>query len=178
MRYLIYIAVIVSLFGLNLGIFHNLQINNQIPNLLFLLSICFTLDNEGFDFFFIAFTSGIILDFYSTGFFGGYTLGLLIISVLMYLFINNILVIEVKFRSLAVSLLLALILLNVIVWLYGFTAYKLNITPSFISFKTYIDSFPINFFYNLFFIYPVYLFSSNLRLFVEKLNMRSKGVVR
>lgn len=61
-KYLIYFFAIVALLVLNLGLFNNLQIKGQIPNLLFLFSLCFALEKKSFDFFFVAFVSGLFLD--------------------------------------------------------------------------------------------------------------------
>src|SRR3989344_6272424 len=102
MKYLIYLISIIVLLGLNLGLFNNFQINGQIPNLLFLFCLCFSLEKSAkggsasggidYDFFFVSFISGLFLDFYSTSFFGGFTLAFLCLSFLLHLMATNVIV--------------------------------------------------------------------------------------
>lgn len=178
MKYLIYTLALIVLLGLNIVVFNNLDIQGQIPNLLLLISICFAIDNEGFDFIFIAFVSGLFLDFFSTSFFGAYTSALLCVSLLIYFFINNFVEITIRLRSLAISLFFSLILYNLVIWFFGFVVFKLNLVQNHTAFKTYASVFYISFLYNLVLIFPVYFGASNLRKFVENLNIRRRGIVR
>lgn len=178
MKYLIYLIAIICLLGINIGFFSNWSVYWQIPNLLFLFSLCFVLDNEGFDFVFVSFISGLFLDFFSADFFGGFTLSLLVISFIIYLFINNVVNIQVRFRSLAISVFVALVLNALILWFYGLVIYKLNLSQSHILFKTYMVNLPSQLFYSLILIYPVYFLASNLREFVDNLIVRRRGIVR
>ena len=49
MKYLIYLIAIIFLLSLNLGLFNHLEIKGQIPNLLFLFTLCCILEKENYD---------------------------------------------------------------------------------------------------------------------------------
>ncbi|HYV33994.1 MAG TPA: hypothetical protein VE973_04065 [Candidatus Limnocylindria bacterium] len=178
MKYLFYILAIIILLGLNLGIFGNLQVQNQIPNLLLLLVICFSLEKKGFDFFFIAFISGIFLDSFSAGFFGGFTLSLITLGLLIHFLSNNLMVMEINWKSLIVLMLGSLVFVNFTLWLYGLISFKLNASPDYVNFHSFISGFAISFLYNLTLLYPMYLFYNILRNNIDSYSIRRRGVVR
>jgi hypothetical protein len=178
MKYLIYLIAIIILLGLNLGLFGSLQIQSQIPNLLFLLTLFFSLEKKDYDFFFVALVSGLFLDFYSAGFFGGFTLSLLVVSLLAHLFVTEILVVDINWKTLSFALLVALVIFNLILWFYGLVIFKLGLSSEFSGIKIFISQFPINFLYNWVMLYPLYLFFTFLRNFMDKLTVRRRGVIR
>src|SRR5271155_5350447 len=120
MKYVIYLISIIVLLGLNVGLFSNLQIQGQIPNLLLLLTVYFALDKKGYDFFFTAFVCGIFLDFFSPGFFGAFTVAFLILALAINALVNSLMLLEINWKSLTLLLLGALVVVNFSVWLYGF----------------------------------------------------------
>jgi rod shape-determining protein MreD len=178
MKYLVYLFAIFLLLSLNLGLFNNLQIKGQIPDLLFLMVLYFALEKEGYDFFFIALVSGLILDFYSSGFFGAYALAFLVLAFSLHIFAANMVVVELNWKTLSVALIFCLLALNIFIWLYGLLALKLNFTGTHSGFKLYISGFPYSLFYNWLLLYPVYLFSGALKRFVDNLSLKRRGVVR
>lgn len=176
MKYLVYILVIIGLVGLNIGLFNNLQIYGQIPNLLLLLVIYFCLEKKNFDFFFVAFFSGMVLDFFSTNFFGGYTLSFLIVALLLYFLVNNFLVFELNWKILSLLVLGSLILLNIILWLYGLLAFKFGLSTEYVGLKIYAAGFLASFFYNWILSYPMYLFSDFIKKFIENLEAKQRRI--
>jgi rod shape-determining protein MreD len=178
MKYLIYLIAIIILLGLNLGIFNGLRLYGQMPNLLFLLALFFALEKQDYDFFFVALICGLFLDFYSAGFFGGFTLAFLAVGLCANLFINNILVLEMNWKSLSLTLLISLILFNLTLWLYQFLAFKLNWDSRYTGIGIFASHFFAGFIYNLLLLYPMYLCFTFLRGFVQNLNIRRRGVVR
>jgi cell shape-determining protein MreD len=90
MKYLIYLFAIIILLAVNIGLFNNLQIKGQIPNLLFLMTLFFVLEKKSYDFFFISMVSGLFLDFFSTSFFGSFTVALLTLSLLLHFFVGKL----------------------------------------------------------------------------------------
>jgi cell shape-determining protein MreD len=178
MKYLIYLIAIIILLGVNLGLFNNLQIQSQIPNLLFLLTLFFALEKKDYDFFFIALISGIFLDFFSAGFFGGFTLAFLAVAFGAHLVAANLLVAELNWKTLSLALLGALVFFNLTLWAYGLAAFKLSFSLQYIGIKIFTSRFLASFFYNWLLLYPVYLFFTFLHNFVDNLNIRRRGVVR
>lgn len=178
MKYFIYLLAIIFLLSLNLGLFNNLQIKGQIPNLLFLFSLYFAFEKKDLDFFFVSFVCGLVLDFYSTTFFGSFTLAFLSICLLLNLFVNNLAVVEINWKTLSLTLLLGLAGLNLLVWLYSAAAYKLNWTQDYSGLKDYFSGFLVSFFYNLLLLYPVYLFANFLKNFTDSLSVRRRSVIR
>ncbi len=177
MKYLIYLLAIIILLGINLGLFNYLQIQNQMPNLLLLLTLCFALEKKDYDFFFIAFVSGLFLDFYSTGFFGQFTLAFLLAAFFLHIF-ANILALEQNFKTLSAALAVCVIFFNFFVWLYSFAAFKLNWTGEYLDFKMLLKGLAASLVYSWLLLYPVYLLSQFLKRSLDRLNQRSGGVVR
>ncbi len=178
MKYLIYLFVIVLLLGLNLGLFNNLQIRSQIPNLLFLLVLCFALGKKDYDCFFLAFACGLFLDVFSTGFFGGFTLAFLFLCLCLQLFVNNLLVFELNWKTVSLGFIFSFAFLNLFLWLYGLTAFKLGLATDYNGSKDFLGAFTPGLIYNWLFLYPLYAATDFLKRVVENLNIRSRGVVR
>jgi cell shape-determining protein MreD len=178
MKYLIYIVAIIILFGVNLGFFSNLPVQHQVPNLLLLLTIFFSLEKNSYDFFFVAFLSGLFLDFFSFVFFGSFTLAFLILALSLHFLANHFVVLEINWKSLSLLLALSLLILNVVMWLYGIIALKFNWAPYYINFKTIFSALPIAYIYDWLLLYPVYLCYSSLKGLVANLTLRRRGIVK
>jgi cell shape-determining protein MreD len=148
------------------------------PNLLFLLVLFFALEKKDYDFFFIAAVCGLFLDFYSAGFFGGFTLAILTVSLCAHLFAADVLVIDLDWKTLSLSLLAALIVFYLIVWVYQLAAFKLNFGSQYTGIKIFASRFLINFLYNWLLLYPVYLYYTFLRNIVDNISARRRGVVK
>jgi cell shape-determining protein MreD len=177
MKYLFYLFTIIVLLGFNLGLFSSLQVGGQIPNLLLLLTIYFSLEKKNYDFFFVAFVSGVFLDFYSAGFFGAFTLAFLIFAFLIHLVVNNFIVLEINWKSLSLLLLGSLLVMNLILWVYGLIVFKLNWVPDYESLKIYMSKFFVSFAYNWLLLYPVYLLFGYLKNFIDNFTVRRRGIV-
>jgi rod shape-determining protein MreD len=178
MKYFIYLIAIIVILGLNLGIFNSLQLYGQIPNLLFLFMLFFALEKQEYDFFFIALLSGLFLDFYSAGFFGAYTFAFLAVGLSAHLFANNLLVLEIDWKSLSLLLLISLIFFNLLLWVYQFLAFKLSWSGQYVNFNVFTSQFLVSFIYNWLLLYPMYLLFTFLRSFIQNLSVRRRGVVR
>lgn len=178
MKYFIYLIAITILLGINLGLFGTFPINGQIPNLLFLLTICFALEKDGQDFLFIALISGLFLDFYSTSFFGSFAFVFLTLSFCLHLIVKNLLAAELNWKILSLTIVICLVILDLLVWLYGLLAFKFNWISFAVNFKFLIASFPAALFYNLLLLYPVYLVSNFLKQFVDNLSLKRRGVIK
>ncbi len=178
MKHFIYFLAIILLIGMNFGVFANLPMWRQIPNLLLLLTLCFSLEKNTYDFFFIAFLSGIFLDFFSTDFFGGFTLGFLALALLLHLLANRFVVFELGWKSLSLLLAGSLLVLNGVFWAYNFFAYKLGLTAYFPDLRVITRALPASFFYNWLLLYPIYLYFNYLKRIVDNLTVRRRGLVR
>lgn len=177
MKYLIYLIAIIMLIGINLGVFGNLQIKSQIPNLLLLFTLCASLEKKDFDFFFIAFFCGLFLDFYSASFFGSFTFGFLLVALALNFLANRLVMLELNWKSLTLMLLASMLVLNLFLWGYGLLAYKFNLARDFLSFKTFAGAFLVIFLYNLLLLYPVYLFYTFLKRIIDSLSRKNRSVV-
>jgi cell shape-determining protein MreD len=178
MKYIVYLIAIIILLGINVGLFNSLQTQNQIPGLLFLLTLFFALEKKDYDFFFVAVVSGLFLDFYSAGFFGGFTLAFLAVSLCAHLLITNFFAAEFNWKTLSLALLVSLIVFNLIVWAYGLAAFKLNFSFQYTGIKVFVSQFLVSFLYDWLLLYPVYLYFTFLRNFVDNISIRRRGVVR
>ncbi|MEK7161325.1 MAG: hypothetical protein AAB729_01390 [Patescibacteria group bacterium] len=178
MKYLIYTIAIILLFGINLGLFGNLPFFGKTPSLLFLLTIYFALEKKDLDFFFIAFVSGVFLDFFSAHFFGAYTMSLLVLAAGLHLFTQNFILQELNWKFLIGVLLGSLALLQTFLWLYALSVSSMHLAQETESLGIYFNGFAGSFFYNLFLMYPVYFFYGYLRKLVDYITVRRRSLVR
>lgn len=169
MKYFIYTIAIILLFGINLGLFGRLPIYGQVPNLLFLLVIYFALEKKSYDFFFIAFLSGLMLDFFSAHFFGAFIFSLLFLSAALHLLARNFIVLELDKKALIAVLFGSWAILRLCLGLYSIMVFSFHLTSEAGGIKVYFNGFIWSLFYNLFLLYPVYLFYGYLKKIVDSL---------
>ena len=177
MKYLIYFFSIILLFVINLGLFDYLSIFRQVPNLLFLFALCFTFEKNRDDFLFVGFLSGLLLDFYSTGFFGAFTFGFLLVFTCAHLIADKVAV-EFSWKSLSLSLLITLLSFILIEWFYGLLAFKFNWVAQHDSLKVVLSTFVVSLIYNFLLLYPVYKFYIFLKKTLNELEIKRRGVIR
>jgi cell shape-determining protein MreD len=178
MKYFIYLIAIIILLGINIGLFKNLQIYGQMPNLLFLLALCASLEKKDYNFFYVSLIGGLFLDFYSTGFFGAFTLAFLTVSLCAHFFSEQVLSAGSGWKTLTAALLSGSLLLSLLVWLYNFAALKLSLTSGHWNFKEQAEIFLPALFYNLLLLYPIYALNNFLRKFVDSWYIKRRGVIR
>lgn len=178
MKYFIYIFSILILLGINLGLFGYLPFYDQVPNLLLLLLIFYAIEKKNFDFFFIAFFSGVLLDFFSASFFGGFTLAFLVMAAIENLLSRIFIVFELNWKSLAILLFGSQIMFNIFLWLYYFCSYKLGWTPESPDLAVYLRGFLFSYIYNLILAYPVYLYYLYTKRAIDNLTLIRRGVVK
>lgn len=178
MKYLIYTISIILVLGLNVGLFGNLQINGQIPDLPLLMVLFFALDKKNWDFFFVAFAGGIFLDCYSAGFFGGFTLAFLVLALICHLLVSNLMVLELTWKNLVLLVFGALIVVDFCLWFYSLAAFKLGLSPDYSGLRVYADAFLPQLFYNLLLFYPTRLLCDFIKKTVENFTIRRRSLVR
>jgi rod shape-determining protein MreD len=178
MKYAIYLLAIIILLGVNIGLFGNLPIRGQMPNLLLLLTVYFSVDKTNYDFFFIAFVCGLFLDCFSANFFGGWTFGFLVLALLLHSVSSQLLVFELNWKSLALLVLGAFTLVNFCLWLFALAAFKFGLAPSGIGIKVLVAGFLPGLFYNLLLLYPMYVVFDRLKSLIADFSVRSRGIVR
>jgi len=177
MKYFVYLFLILILLGLNVGLFNYIRIFGQMPNLLFLLALCASLEKNDFDFYFIAFVGGLFLDFFSTGFFGGYTFSFLVVSLLAHFFADNVLVSGFNWKTLSGVLLVGFLVFSWVWWLYSFVSVLLGLAPDFLSLKEFLLTLVPGIFYNLLLLYPIYILNNLTREFLNNWHIRRRGVI-
>lgn len=175
-KYLIYTIAIILLFGINLGLFGNLSVFGQVPNLLFLLMIYFALEKKELDFFYIAFLSGLFLDFFSVHFFGGYTLSFLVLSAVLYSLTQNFILQDLNWKFLIGVLLGSMAVLQIFLWCYASAVAVMHLSAEPESLGVYFNNFVWNFLYNLLLFYPVYFYYGYLRKLVDLLTVKRRGM--
>lgn len=178
MKYFFYFLAIFFLLAINIGFFGIFPIGRQVPNLLFLFVVIFALDKKNLDFFFVATLGGILLDFYSTSFFGGWTLGFLLAGAFIYSLSENFIFLELNWKTFTFLLFGGLVVLNFILWLYGLLTFKFGWTVSYIELNTFTHEFFTSFLYNWLLLYPMYIFCNWLKDLIENFTIRSRGVVK
>jgi len=178
MKYLLYLLAIIILVGINIGLFNNLQIGGQIPNLLLLLVLYFSLDKDSYDFFFLAFVSGIFLDFYSADAFGAFTLAFLLVAISARILSSRVVVLEANWKYLTLLLLGSLLCFDLVVWLYGLAAYSLGLSLGYVSIRAFTASLIPGFFYNWLLLYPMYMLYDFLKNLIDGLTIRRRGIIR
>lgn len=179
MKYFIYLLAIIILLGVNLGLFSGLKIQGQLPNLLFLLTVCFAMiKQDGEDYLFVAFVAGLFLDFYSTRFFGSFTLALLLLALFLRQLMSNILALALNWKILSLAVVFSWTALNILLWFYALLAAKFNWIGYSADFKTIFSALPAGLFYNLLLLYPVYLLANFLKKLIVDLSFKGRGVIR
>ena len=177
MKYFTYLLVVVVLLGLNIGLFGSMRIYNQIPNLLLLFVIFASLEKKSGEFLYIILICGAALDFYSTGFFGGYTLGFLLTGLIINLLSENFLFADFGWKTLSGLLLGALLLLKITLWLYGFMALKFNWTR--VAYRMDLNFYHLvaEYIYNWVLLYPIFMAHGFLKKAINNYYIHKRGVV-
>jgi hypothetical protein len=138
----------------------------------------FAIDKKNLDFYFFALIGGLLLDFFSTTYFGSYGFGFLLTGVFVYAMAGSLFFLEVNWKSLSLFLFGSLALLSFSLWFFNFAAFKFGWTVLYSPLKLYMTEFPANFFYNWLLLYPMYLVSNKLKDLISNFAIRSRGVVR
>ena len=173
MKYLIYLIAIILLLALDLGLFGQLPINGQVPNLLFLLTLYFVLDKKDNDFLFVAFVCGLFLDFFSVGFFGRFTLAFLLTAFCLRLFSDTV-ELGQNFQTLASAFMATFTLYSILIFLLEIVVFKFNWSAQAPESKIIFSRFLVNILYNLLLLYPMHFAFNFLRRTVENLSLRKR----
>lgn len=157
MKYFIYLLSIILLLAVNLGLFGQFQLWNNVPNLLFLWLMFFCLDKDNYDFLFIAFFAGLFLDFYSAVFIGSFIFSFLLIGSWQRLLVNRIVAFEANWKLQLAMLVTSLQLLDLMVWLYNLLVSKAGWAALPLSLRAIENNFFPQLIYNLLLFYPMYV---------------------
>ncbi len=168
MKYLIYLLLIIVLCGVSVGLSPLINIRGQVPQLLFLLAFIWSLDRAGWDFLFVAFISGLFLDFYTGSFVGTFSMPLITVCLVFHFIIENFLALELSPKFLAALLLPAQILFGTVYFFYSWLLYKMHLWPILPDAKILAEGFIISFFYNLLFLYPIFSLTDYVRMLVRR----------
>src|SRR6185369_10400535 len=137
---------------------------------LFLLTLCYSLSKQDEeDYLFIAFFCGLFLDFFSTGFFGIFTLSFLIISLILQAAANRLLTFTPGWKVLSLALIFTFVFLDLLTWFFGLITFKLGWSPYYTGLKVFFQSLPAGLLYNLLLVYPIFLVAGFLKKFVDDL---------
>jgi len=173
MKYLIYFFSIVFLLSLNIAVFPLLKIYGVMPNLLFLFVIIFSLESRSYDFLFIAFLSGIFLDFFSSLYIGSFTISLILLAFGLRFLVRNVVTLEINWKYLSIMLAVSLFLVMLFIWGYNNFFFRFKLSSIYINFKFLLGRFFIEFVYSWILLFPMRKFLNvvkfiNLNFFVRQ----------
>ncbi len=166
MKKLILFVSIIILFGLNIGIFPYLKIFGTVPNLLLLFLIFFVLEKKDNEIYFVAFFSGLFLDFTSGWLIGGYTFSLLFVAFILSFISYRLAIFKISLKSISLAIVFCLLVSKIVVLAFGFLAFKFNLWPVEVRVGLIRPEIFAEIFYNLLLAYPIYLFTR----FIVELN--------
>lgn len=138
----------------------------------------FVLDKKDYDFFFIAFISGIYLDFFSAHFFGAFTFSLLFLSSILHIVTQNFIIRELNWKFVVGLLLSSLAVFRVFLWIYAIAVSVMHLSQPTEAINVYFNGFFWSFVYNLLLLYPVYLFYRYLKKLTDNFTVKRRSLVR
>jgi cell shape-determining protein MreD len=168
MKYLFYTLFLIILCGLWVALAPFLRISGQVPQVLFLLVLAWSLEKQDEDFLLIALLSGLFLDFYSGLAAGSFTVPLLMVALLARLVTNNFLALELNSKYLAALLLPAQVLFEACYFGVGWLWFKLGLAADIPSMHMLLRGFLVALAYNLVFLYPISSLVGWIRYVVQR----------
>ncbi|PIR96628.1 MAG: hypothetical protein COT92_00025 [Candidatus Doudnabacteria bacterium CG10_big_fil_rev_8_21_14_0_10_42_18] len=167
MKYIIYLLAIIFLAGVNVGVFSYFKILGVGPNLFLLFVFFAATEKYSDDYLFLAFISGVFLDFFTGAFFGTFTLPILFSSFLLRIIMSNwVLLFEVNWKNLIILMTAFFTSVYIFAWLVSLATFKFGWNFQQIGFGVFTWKFVVVIIYNLLLLYPVYLFV----LLLKKIN--------
>lgn len=172
MKYIIHIAVIIILLGLNVGFFSNIKFFSGVPNLPLLYVIIVSLAKQGYDHIWIALVSGLLLDFYSGTFIGSFATAFVVLAIIVQALANRFLVLEISWKFLVSLVVGGWLFVYMFVCGYTFLAYLLGWAPTFVEIAIVRQKIIPEILYNLFLLFPLYWGSIALKQFIAQVTRR------
>ncbi len=120
---IVYTICLIILLALNI-IFP--KINSSAPNFLFLLTVIYSFQQEGNDFLWLAFFSGLLLDIFSSTFFGTYTISFLVIAMMINYTTSTFLVADPAVGYIAAVIFVANLFLVGLIYIINSIGLKLD----------------------------------------------------
>ena len=177
MKYTIYFIIIILLVGLNVGLFKYIPFFGAVSNLLLLFVVGVSLQREAEESLFIAFISGIFLDYYNGLFIGSFAISFLSVSIIIYFFIHQLVVFELSWRYLFTIVTLSTIFTACLVWALNVLAIHFNFPAAFIDTSELHFHLMAEVIYNLLLAYPLYLLATYLKNFFLNLQGRAHRII-
>jgi rod shape-determining protein MreD len=156
------------------GFFAVFPLTGSTPNLIFLLSLFFALEEESVDAYFFAFFGGFLLDASSGLMYGTFLVGLIILVFLCQIIFGKIIYYQFQLKYLPLLVIGGEIFIYIWSLIYNGLINLLHwssIAPVSISFFHGLFA---NIVYTLVLMYPVYFFTTALRQFILKMDNRAK----
>ena len=172
MKYLLYTIAIILLLAINVGLFGLFPLYGAVPNLLFLFLLFFSLNKRIYDYFFIAFLAGMFLDFYAATAVGSFIFSFLFLAFVLHEVVEKVAVFEVDWKLQIALMAASLQLLDLLLWLYNFLAFKFGWSVIAVSLRVLEGGFAPQFIYNLILFYPMYLLYENIQNLLQRLASR------
>ncbi len=144
------------LYALNIGLLKNFLFFSALPNLLLIICIYVTLEEEGEFYLFFCFFCGLILDFTSGIFLGSFALSFLLLSRLLRFISKDVAALQKNWKYLPAVLFFFQVGVVVWIFLYNLAAEKLFSAPVIIFYPMLLKTFFWQYVYNLVFLFPVW----------------------
>jgi rod shape-determining protein MreD len=174
LKYIIYIATVIALLGINVGVFANLKLSSGVPNILLLYIVTLSLTKQSHDHLWVAFLAGILLDFYSGTFIGSFALSFPFLAAIVQALANKFLVLEINWKFLAGLAVGGWLFVYGFVAGYTFLAYKLGWSTTFVDIAIIKNKVIPELIYNLILLLPVYWVSVALRQFMSQVTRKTE----
>ena len=150
----VYLLTLILLFALN-GAFPTLKYGAA-PNFLFLFAILFALKKDNRGFLWIAFFSGLLLDLFSGGFFGAFTLAMLLVCALAAYTAATLFTIDLSIEARSILVAAANLIFVLVLFIINLATFKFNLAPNQISPQIFAGKVWLDLILNLIFAMPIY----------------------
>jgi rod shape-determining protein MreD len=172
MKYLSYALVMLILFSLNMGMFPYLEIFSGTPNLLMLFVIALSVESKDYDFIVLAFLSGLFLDFYTDVAIGSFSVGFMLLGILIQYIAKEYLVLELNWKYLLGLMVAGYVFVYAFVWVYGLCMYRFGLANAAVELPMLQKRILPELFYNAVLLYPLYWVTDLMREFILRNDRR------
>lgn len=168
MKLITYLFIIIILYCLSLGFFPYFKIMHAVPDLLLVYSVILSLESDGKAYIFGPLLAGVMLDFASGLPIGSFSLGFVLVSMLIREVDKQMMVIQRNWKYLSAVVVLSQIGLHLWVYIYAAFSVRLGFGHVHVDFGEQLSLFLGRGIYNLLIFYPVWVLAD----FQAKINQR------
>jgi cell shape-determining protein MreD len=176
MKYFIYTIVIIVCVGLQLALFQQFPIFHSAPSIVLLLGLFIAAKHPGYEFVFFSALAGFVMDMILSVPVGSYMLGLIAIAGLVHLFFSSFITIRFDWKHVPVISLLGMLFVLLWVGAYSTLLRVIAVPVNTVDWHSITGRLLPQLVIALLAMYPVYWFSEFVARFIERFELRKKGV--